>query len=385
VLSFSRLVGQTLYAPSASIGSSSVAGNVGVGTPSPQEKLEVSGGNVRVSGVLSPYIMLKSNGSGGAYGFLQFNGAEGNFMRLFDGGDYAMTWRSGLVGIGTAQPADKFHVRVTSSDTGIFLDDGGANFNPSFRISRGGVSRLLLAATTNTGTVSGLGGSGLVLSGNNAGQDVVITAAGQVGVGTATPSARLHVQSGGGGPATTYRDLNIGGIGGWTSGEEHTIAAVYSLGDIGRITFKYDSTIGGSFNIDNLLLPSGNNSGKVFTVTSLGRVGIGTTNPTEKLSVNGAVRAKEVIVETTGWSDYVFEENYTLAPLSQVEKYITQHKRLPNIPSSRDVAEQGVSLGDMQAKLLAKIEELTLHQIALEKRVVALESENAQLKSAHAK
>jgi hypothetical protein len=118
-----------------------------------------------------------------------------------------------------------------------------------------------------------------------------------------------------------------------------------------------------------------------------GNVGIGETNPQHKLAVNGTIKAREVIVETTGWSDYVFADDYRLAPLSEVESHIKTNRHLPGIPSATQVAEQGVSLGDMQAKLLAKVEELTLHVIAQEKhmlaqerRIAALESENASLK-----
>lgn len=110
-----------------------------------------------------------------------------------------------------------------------------------------------------------------------------------------------------------------------------------------------------------------------------GNVGIGTTNPTQKLSVNGTIRAKEVIVETTGWSDYVFADNYKLEPLSQVEMQIKEHRHLSGIPSSEEVAEKGIGLGEMQAKLLAKVEELTLHAIKQEKRIEQLEAEVQRL------
>jgi hypothetical protein len=102
-------------------------------------------------------------------------------------------------------------------------------------------------------------------------------------------------------------------------------------------------------------------------INGVGNVGIGTTNPTHKLAVNGTIKAKEIIVETTGWSDYVFADDYTLQPLSAVEAHIKTNKHLPGIPSAAEVATDGISLGDMQARLLAKIEELTLHQIAQQK------------------
>jgi hypothetical protein len=113
-----------------------------------------------------------------------------------------------------------------------------------------------------------------------------------------------------------------------------------------------------------------------------GNVGIGETNPMYKLAVKGTIKAKEIIVDTTGWSDFVFADDYRLAPLAEVEAHIQEHKHLPGIPSAAQVAEQGVSLGDMQAKLLAKVEELTLHVIAQEKRLQALERENAALRAA---
>jgi hypothetical protein len=103
-----------------------------------------------------------------------------------------------------------------------------------------------------------------------------------------------------------------------------------------------------------------------------GNVGIGTTNPTEKLAVNGTIKAKEVKVETN-WSDFVFEDDYKLQSLNEVESFIKENKHLPDIPSKAEVKENGVSLGEMDAKLLQKIEELTLYIINQEKRIKELE------------
>lgn len=86
------------------------------------------------------------------------------------------------------------------------------------------------------------------------------------------------------------------------------------------------------------------------------------------LEVLGTIRATEVKVET-GWSDFVFEKDYKLPTLQEVENHINEHKHLPDIPSEAEVKENGVSLGEMQAKLLQKIEELTLYTIELNKTV----------------
>ncbi len=97
-----------------------------------------------------------------------------------------------------------------------------------------------------------------------------------------------------------------------------------------------------------------------------GYVGIGTTTPAHPLQVAGTIGAEEVIVSSTG-ADYVFDDDYRLAPLSEVAAYVKDNHHLPDIPSAEEVKEKGVSLGEMQTKLLAKVEELTLHMIELEK------------------
>ncbi|MFH6966173.1 hypothetical protein [Flavobacterium sp. FlaQc-28] len=100
-----------------------------------------------------------------------------------------------------------------------------------------------------------------------------------------------------------------------------------------------------------------------------GNVGIGVKSPTNKLDVNGAIHSKEVKVDMNGWSDFVFKKEYNLPTLEQVEKHITEKGHLENIPSEKEVLKDGINLGEMNAKLLQKIEEMTLYMIEMNKKI----------------
>ncbi len=101
-------------------------------------------------------------------------------------------------------------------------------------------------------------------------------------------------------------------------------------------------------------------------------VGIGTTNPQYKLDVLGTIRARKIQVDLNG-ADYVFEDKYKLMSLDKVEKYIKRNRHLPEIPSAKQMKKGGMGLGDLQTKLLAKIEELTLYLIEQNKKITTLE------------
>ena len=117
------------------------------------------------------------------------------------------------------------------------------------------------------------------------------------------------------------------------------------------------------------------NSSQTVTVAPNGNLGIGKANPTDKLEVNGQIHAKSVKVDLQEWADTVFEEDYNLLRLREIEAYIKTYGHLPEIPSTETVIAEGINLGDMNRLLLQKVEELTLHLIAKDKEITSLQEQ----------
>lgn len=146
---------------------------------------------------------------------------------------------------------------------------------------------------------------------------------------------------------------------------------------------SYTSQDSEIWNWENGYFRIGTNSTERMRITADGNVGIGTSNPKGyKLGVNGDIAALEVVVAAyANWPDYVFKKDYNLLSLEEVEKHIKEKGHLPNIPSAKEVEEKGnFSLGEMNKKLLEKVEELMLYTIQQEKRIKALEAKLAQKK-----
>jgi hypothetical protein len=98
-----------------------------------------------------------------------------------------------------------------------------------------------------------------------------------------------------------------------------------------------------------------------------GNVGIGTSDPKYKLAVYGTIGATKVKVTQDNWPDYVFDKQYLLPSLEEVDEFVKKNKHLPGVPSAGEIQSGGLNLGDTQAILLKKIEELTLYVIELKK------------------
>jgi hypothetical protein len=201
-----------------------------------------------------------------------------------------------------------------------------------------------------------------------------VTSNGKVGVGTTTPSQSLSIvgslslENEPGNSAYTRMYMSYTG---YNNANPHLIIT--------------PSTTPGSGIVQSSLFlrnSNGNSASSNNTMNLLidGKLSIGTTELTEKLSVNGNIRAKKLIVSQQNWSDYVFDKDYKLRPLNELEKFIQQYQHLPDVPSTKEVQSKGINVGDTQALLLKKIEELTLYVIELKKENLTQQQEINDLK-----
>jgi hypothetical protein len=342
-------------------------GNLGIGTDSPASRLHIAGSTDQflkvqrtTSGTgLAGIDLLRDDefqatdwrivNDGGTLKFLD---AINNFTGA---ADLNMTLTSiGHVGIGIDAPESPLHIVgsefVSESGDG-FLQIGlpgstHVRFDNNEILARNGDSPSLLYLQYWSGNLS-----------------LCDNASGRVGIGTGAPQAKLHITDGTDVSLSSGGELVLGATGGNNIAMDGNEIQARNSG-AGSALFLQSS--GG----DVLLVPN-----------ETGQVGIGITSsatlpsPDYLLAVDGKIISEEVRVEISGsWPDYVFDKDYPLMPLAQLEDHITTYGHLPGVPSANRVENEGILLGDMNRMLLEKIEELTLHVIAMQKEIDQLKA-----------
>jgi hypothetical protein len=188
---------------------------------------------------------------------------------------------------------------------------------------------------------------------------------GNVGIGTTTPLYRLQVNS--------NQSANLRLV---SNGSTTPNPTIDIFDNVNGTEFVLSPSAGkvDMFTYSNHALALGTRNTERMRIDNNSNVGIGTTNPTQKLQVKGTVYSTEVKVDLAAGTgpDYVFEPTYDLKPLAEIEAYIKENKHLPEVPSAKEMEANGVQLGEMNMLLLRKIEELTLYILNQNKEIEKL-------------
>lgn len=258
---------------------------------------------------------------------------------------------NGSVGIGTDNPQEKLDVRgaITSK---VNSSEGG-----SVVLQNPNKTALNNAQRWTIYNMTGVYGDGLQFwsysaDGNNYGSRMTIADTGNVGIGTTGPQAKLDVAGG----------INIA-----------PGSAIQLAGNISSHGLKYKRN-----NSDNTLLDGPFLSG--WTGGALGikkgdiEFNVLSWKESGNVAINGKLEAKDVVITATPTADYVFAADYNLRGINELEKFITEKNHLPEIPSAKEMTDNGLAIGDFQIKLLQKIEELTLYIISQNKEIESLKA-----------
>jgi hypothetical protein len=302
---------------------------------------------------------------------------------------------TGNVGIGTTIPVSKLEIleATDSKPAGVLAPTksvlklsraGTPNYsypeNAEFRIGHGGPNvygsklDLYINGSANTNTIP----DQHVMTWNYDGN---------VGIGTTTPSAKLHVNNGNNSYGAILANSSELPFSLYTKTISTNVANAESF----RIGLKYDSNENNGFisfyrgeSSNGGFLGFSTNGLERIRISASGNVGIGSLNPDEKLTVKGKIHSEEVRVDLLVPADYVFEKYYTgasalkvdyvMPSLAEVEKYTKANNHLPNVPSAQEIKDKGLQLGEMSNLLLQKVEELTLYIIEQNKKIEALEA-----------
>lgn len=344
------LTSQTVF--SQNIFPTSSSGGVGIGTTTPQH------GYIQINGSgASSGINLWTN-SGESTSRIWIDAAN-NFLHITRTSDplKGITLdNDGRLGLGTTSFDSKFEIQHSGTM--------GAKWNPSLsylKITNGTSSLIADPNEIYTDDALAIGNSYnhpiYFRNVNSSGKIDLMTIKqdGKIGIGTINPEhGKIQIYGSGASEGITL----------WTNSGEMT----------SRIWINPSQKL---FHISR-----GSDPVKGFTLDNDGNMSVGTLdNGTHKLAVEGSIGARKIKVEVSEWSDFVFEKSYNLRTLEETEEYINENGHLPEIPSKAEVTENGINLGEMDSKLLQKIEELTLYLIEQNKKIDKLQKEVYDLKN----
>ncbi|MBL7765350.1 MAG: hypothetical protein JNJ58_04610 [Chitinophagaceae bacterium] len=315
-----------------SSGNNIIAGTsvgIGISTPSSGTRLHIANPGI------GELLRLQNTTPTGIGRFTFYNDVVTNYATFTK---YGSTYPGGYAGVATQYPYANLFAFGNNGGPSLYIASG----NVGIGISKAGNSRIKFNINYTTEYV-GIGGNAL-------------------------PAANVHFNHDVSGDTIKITNSTTG----------HTATDGLDIRLSGNA-----STI---MNLENSSLSFGTNNLSRMTINPTGTVVIGTTTTPSgyKLYVEQGILTEKVKVAlktSANWADFVFHDDYKLQPLPEVEAYIKTHKHLPGIPSADQVVQEGLDLAVMDAKLLQKIEELTLHMIRLEKEMAALKETNARLQS----
>ncbi|MCL9807677.1 hypothetical protein NAT51_19295 [Flavobacterium amniphilum] len=355
----------------------------------------------------SPVLSLKRNTTNGGYiqgiQSQQLDGTNNWFFGNYNAdrwmvskgdhqGSKLIVKDNGNVGIGVYEPATRLEVYNTAGQGHLTLvgNDNGAQdlsrISLDYKIQ--GAEHIVgrISSFYQTSTNNGSGGLRFFTRNQGSLNEVMrMDSNNNVGIGVTSPKSKLSIKGVG--------DYNIGvSIQSPNANQALDIMPGFKL--TGSPTGQRDDTTmsfrSSGDNMGNIAFATGND--ERMRIGGNGNVGIGTTNPqyrldvvgkssfTDNMKVDAKIEAKEVKITLTPTADFVFEEDYNLPKLEEVEKHIKEKKHLPEIASAKEMEKEGVNVGEFQIKLLQKIEELTLYTIEQNKKIMEMQKEIAALK-----